>query len=70
LQTGENRREDSFIEPSLSGWLCAIRAPFPMGVDFADLNHDGAVDFMVVDMLSREHHKRLEIGAPRRCGIQ
>lgn len=31
---------------------------FSMGVDFADINHDGFVDFFVVDMLSRSHAKR------------
>ena len=38
----------------------AIRntSTFSMGVDFADIDRDGAVDFFVVDMLSREHQKR------------
>src|SRR5256884_6881656 len=31
---------------------------FSMGVDFADIDRDGAVDFFVVDMLSRDHQKR------------
>jgi hypothetical protein len=30
-----------------------------MGIDVADLNRDGFDDFMVVDMLSREHRRRL-----------
>jgi hypothetical protein len=30
-----------------------------MGVDFADLNRDGRDDFIVVDMLAREHAKRV-----------
>ncbi len=29
-----------------------------MGVDFADINHDGFIDFFVVDMLSPSHSKR------------
>ncbi len=29
-----------------------------MGVDFADFNRDGFVDFMTVDMLSRDHQRR------------
>ncbi|MHB8521779.1 MAG: VCBS repeat-containing protein [Limisphaerales bacterium] len=31
---------------------------FSMGIDFADIDRDGNVDFMVVDMLSREHRTR------------
>ncbi len=30
-----------------------------MGIDAADLNADGFDDFMVVEMLSRDHHRRL-----------
>jgi enediyne biosynthesis protein E4 len=30
-----------------------------MGIDFADINRDGLDDFVVVDMLAREHSKRL-----------
>ena len=29
-----------------------------MGVDFADVNRDGHLDFIVVDMLSRDHRRR------------
>jgi hypothetical protein len=32
---------------------------FSMGVDFADLNRDGHLDFFVSDMLSRDHAKRM-----------
>ena len=36
---------------------------FSMGVDFADINHDGFVDFFVVDMFSRSHTKRqIQVG--------
>ena len=30
-----------------------------MGIDFADIDRDGHVDFIVVDMLAREHSKRM-----------
>jgi hypothetical protein len=32
---------------------------FSMGVDFADVNRDGHLDFFVSDMLSRDHAKRM-----------
>jgi basic amino acid/polyamine antiporter, APA family len=32
---------------------------FSMGVDFADLDHDGHDDFLVLDMLSRDHARRM-----------
>jgi hypothetical protein len=31
---------------------------FSMGIDYADLNHDGRDEFLTVDMLSREHKRR------------
>ena len=31
---------------------------FTMGVDFADIDRDGLLDFMTVDMLSRSHRRR------------
>ncbi len=39
----------------------AIRSTsiFSMGVDFADINRDGHFDFLVSDMLSRDHAKRM-----------
>lgn len=30
-----------------------------MGVDFSDLNHDGHLDFVTVEMLSRDHARRM-----------
>jgi len=38
----------------------AIRrtSQFAMGIDFTDLNRDGHLDFMTVDMLSRDHKRR------------
>jgi hypothetical protein len=35
-----------------------VTSTFSMGIDFGDLNRDGAVDFMVVDMLATSHKDR------------
>ncbi len=32
---------------------------FSMGVDFADINRDGFIDFFTVDMMSRDHVRRM-----------
>ncbi|HUS34680.1 MAG TPA: VCBS repeat-containing protein [Verrucomicrobiae bacterium] len=46
---------------------------FSMGVDFADIDRDGHLDFFVVDMLSRERQKRhtqlTSRGAPLPMGV-
>jgi hypothetical protein len=39
---------------------------FSMGIDFADLNRDGHVDFMVVDMLATNHKDRHTQVSPSR----
>ncbi|MBN9690154.1 MAG: VCBS repeat-containing protein [Verrucomicrobia bacterium] len=39
---------------------------FSMGVDFADVNRDGFVDFFVADMLNRSHFRRMvDLGISR-----
>ena len=40
--------------------LLALRvtSAFSMGIDAADIDRDGVMDFLVVDMLSREHRRR------------
>jgi hypothetical protein len=44
---------------ALSNLAVRNTSRFAMGVDFADINRDGYDDFLVVDMLSREHPKRM-----------
>jgi hypothetical protein len=39
-----------------------------MGVDFADIDRDGRLDFMAVEMLSREHGRRLRDDSMPRIG--
>ena len=44
---------------ALSALALRNNSTFSMGVDFGDLNRDGFVDFFTVDMLSRDHTKRM-----------
>ncbi|MCI0535219.1 MAG: VCBS repeat-containing protein, partial [Verrucomicrobiales bacterium] len=44
---------------ALSPLSLRCTSTFSMGIDFADINRDGYDDFLVVDMLSREHFRRL-----------
>ena len=43
---------------ALSDQALRSTSTFSMGIDFADIDRDGNVDFFVVDMLSRQHQKR------------
>jgi len=43
---------------ALPGVALRNTSTFSMGVDFADIDRNGTVDFFVVDMLSRDHRKR------------
>ena len=63
--TGDFDHPDSFLindgrgvfqkAPNLS---LRHTSQFSMGLDFSDLNRDGLVDFVTVDMLSRSHQRR------------
>jgi len=44
---------------TLSPLALRCTSTFSMGVDFADINRDGHDDFLVVDMLSVEHRRRI-----------
>src|SRR5437667_5820771 len=44
---------------ALSARALRCTSAFSMGIDFADINRDGHDDFLVVDMLSREHRRRI-----------
>jgi hypothetical protein len=44
---------------ALSPLALRCASTFSMGIDFADVNRDGHDDFLVVDMLSREHPRRI-----------
>jgi hypothetical protein len=44
---------------ALSALALRCTSTFSMGIDFADINRDGHDDFLVVDMLSREHRRRM-----------
>jgi hypothetical protein len=44
---------------ALSPLALRCTSTFSMGIDFADINRDGHDDFLVVDMLSRKHRRRI-----------
>jgi hypothetical protein len=44
---------------ALSSLALRCTSTFSMGIDFADINRDGHDDFLVVDMLSRGHRRRV-----------
>jgi hypothetical protein len=44
---------------ALSPLALRCTSTFSMGIDFADINRDGRDDFLVVDMLSLEHRRRI-----------
>ena len=43
----------------LPGLALRCTSTFSMGIDFADVNRDGYDDFLVVDMLSYDHRRRI-----------
>src|SRR5262249_7797879 len=43
---------------AISRWAIRQTSSSSMGVDFADIDRDGHVDFLVTDMLSRDPHLR------------
>jgi enediyne biosynthesis protein E4 len=52
-----NRGDGRFKAASLP--VLANTSTFSMGIDFADINRDGFDDFIVLDMLSPEHIRRM-----------
>ncbi len=47
-----------------------VTSRFSMGVDFADVDRNGALDFLVLDMLSRYHHLRMTQMIPEKPVVQ